>query len=371
MFKGVIDMKSIFVLELPLVVQPFQKHILDKRFEIGRNIYNSLLTMTYKRYKAMVARQDYRDALAELETNKAAAREKLKEFRNEYRLGEYHFNSDVKHMQHHFKENIDSNTAQAIASRLWRGYEKRLFGNGHKLHYKKVGEFNTLDGKSNKSGIRFKDEKIYWFGLEIPVEIDYKNFYETEALKNEIVYCRIVRKAIRCKYKYYVQLVMRGIPPRRADRTIGSGNVELEIDHQNLTVTKDNVTKVIELADRVEEIEAVSAVLQQKLERSRRATNPNNYNEDGTPKKNAKWVRSKRYVKTLMELKELHRKQAAIRKQQHEELANEVISMGDEFCVKKSITTNAKGSKAPGMFLDILDRKLKVYGKSLTRQISV
>jgi hypothetical protein len=114
------------------------------------------------------------------------------------------------------------------------------------------------------------------------------------------------------------------------------------------------------LAGRVADIKEQQAELQRKLERSRRAMNPDNYNEDGTIKKRVSWVRSKRYVKTLMELKEINRKQTAIKKQQYEELANEIIKLGDSFLVKKP-----DDSDLPSGFLTILDRKLKVYGKQL------
>ena len=85
-------------------------------------------------------------------------------------------------------------------------------------------------------------------------------------------------------------------------------------------------------------------LLQRKLDRSKRMNNPDNYNEDKTTKKGTHlWIRSKRYVKTLFHLKEVQRKQAAVRKLQHELLANELLRQGDTFYVE---AMNFKGLQA-------------------------
>ena len=133
-----------FVVEFPLKVQPFQADILNKRFEIARIIYNSLLNITQKRYKEMVKTKKYRNAIAVLQDknkikdDKKIAKEILKSIRMEFSFSDYSFQADVKQFQKVFKKNIDSMSAQKIASRLWKSCEKYLFGNGKKLHYKKV-----------------------------------------------------------------------------------------------------------------------------------------------------------------------------------------------------------------------------------------
>ena len=62
-------------------------------------------------------------------------------------------------------------------------------------------------------------------------------------------------------------------------------------------------------------------------------------NEDGTIKKQGNkkviWNKSNHYIKYQNELKELYRKQADIRKYQHECLANYIISLGNKVYVEK------------------------------------
>ena len=43
-----------FIVEFPLKTEKYQEDILNKRFEIGRQMYNSLVNLTQKRYKEMI-----------------------------------------------------------------------------------------------------------------------------------------------------------------------------------------------------------------------------------------------------------------------------------------------------------------------------
>ena len=404
---------SNFIVQFPLKTDKFQDDILNKRFEIGRKIYNSLVDVTQKRYNEMIKTKKYRiikEELREIYSSNSKLNTKrktelckqLNELYSTYRLSEYSFHSDVKNMQKHFKKNIDSSTAQKIASNLWKSYNKLLYGNGKAVYYKKYDSFNSFEGKTNKTGIRFKNDMLLWNGLNIPVKIDYKNPYEVQSLMCNISYCRVVRKYIRNKYKFYLQIVFKGNQPIKIDRhtgeikhNLGSGDVGLDIGTQTIAISSSSDVKLYELADKVQNIENKKSILLRKLDRSRRHNNKNNYNENGTIKKQGNkkvvWVKSKRYMKTQNELKELQRKQADIRKLQHEILANEILEQGNNIYVEKmnysalqkratKTETNINGNfkkkkrfgkslanKAPSMLLDIIDRKLSYYGLSLIK----
>lgn len=392
-----------FVVQFPLKTEKYQEDILDKRFEIGRKIYNSLVNITQKRYKEMIKTKKYRTLLSSLTGNKKTDKDvwkQIDDMRKQYGFSEYSFHEDVKKLQKHFKDNIDSYTAQKIASALWKSYEKLFYGNGKKISYKKFGELNSLEGKSNRAGVRFRDNMILWNGLIIPVVIDYNNYYEYQAMQCDICYCRILRKFIRNKYKYYVQIVFKGIPPAKINNktgeikhSVGCGDVGIDIGTSTIAIVSQSDVKILELADKVQNIENQKQKLLRKMDRSRRATNPNNYNEDGTIKKQGnkkiKWNKSNHYIKYQNKLKELYRKQADIRKYQHECLANYIISLGNKVYVEKmnfvglqrrakNTEKNDKGkfkrkkrfgkslaNKAPSMLLTIIDRKLKYIGEKL------
>lgn len=394
---------SNFIVEFPLKTEKYQEDVLNKRFKVGRYIYNSLVNVTQKRYKEMIKTKKYRNLISVLTENKKSNKEiwkQINDIRKQYGMSEYSFHEDVKQMQNHFKDNIDSFTAQKIATQLWKSYDKLFYGNGNKIYYKRHGELNALEGKSNRTGIRFKDNTILWNGLKIPVVIDYDNDYEYQAMQSKICYNRIIRKYIRNKYKYYVQIVFKGNPPIKLiaetgeiKHYMGTGDVGLDIGTRTTAISSQSDVKILELADRIQNIEDQKKKLLRKIDRSRRATNPENYNEDGTIKKHGNkkvlWNQSNHCIKYQNELKELYRKQADIRKYQHECLANYIISLGNKVYVEKmnfaglqkrakKTEKNDKGrfkrkkrfgkslaNKAPSMLLTIIDRKLRYYGEKL------
>ena len=88
-----------FIVQFPLKIEKYQEDILDKRFEIGRKIYNSLVNVTQKRYKEMIKTKKYRTLLSQLTRDKKKDNVIWKEIdlmRKEYNLNEYSFHNDVK-----------------------------------------------------------------------------------------------------------------------------------------------------------------------------------------------------------------------------------------------------------------------------------
>lgn len=393
---------SRYCVTFPLITEKYQETILNKRFEISRQLYNAVLSKAYKRYKSMIETKKYRQLKEQInnanEKEKKLLYKQLNEMYKQYRLNEYSLHEDIQEMQHHFSENIDSFTAQKIATRVWSAFEDLLFGDGEIVHFKKYGELDSLEGKSNKTGIRFKDGFLIWNGLKIPVKIDYNNPYEYQALKDEICYCRIKRRFIKGKYKYYLQIVFKGVPPMKINkdgevkRHIGNGTVGLDIGTQTIAIVSNVDVKLLELADRVNNIEKEKRRILRYMDRSRRANNPDNFNEDGTIKKGKlKWVKSNRYIKAQNKLRGLYRKQADVREYQHQLLSNYILSLGNKIKVEemnfkglqkrsKKTEKNDKGkfkrkkrfgkslaNKAPAKLLTILDNKLKYFGEKLIK----
>lgn len=407
-------MSDRFSITFSLTTEIYQEYILDKRFEIGRKIYNALLDKVYKRYNRMIETKKYRDLKSQVGLlYSSVIKEKQKELKliykeldvmyKEYKLSEYAFCEDIKSMYKHHKTNIDSLTAQTIATRVWKSIESLLFGNGESVHFKKYDMLMSVEGKWNKSGIKFKDNYLIWNELKIPVKIDYNNPYESQAMQNDICFCRIKRKFVRGKYKYYLQLVLKGMPPIKINketgeikRYIGKGNVGLDIGTQTIAISSNTDVKLLEIADKVQNIENEKRKLQRYMDRSKKASNPDNFNENGTIKKQGnkkvKWNKSNKYIKAQNKLKELHRKQVDVRKLQHEILSNYIISLGDKIYVERmnfkglqkrsnKTTVNEKtgkinnkkrfgksiANKAPAMLIDIIDRKFKYFNKEIIK----
>ena len=407
--------EQIFVVEYPLIVEKWQADILDKRFEIARKLYNELLSKTLKKYKEMIKTKVYRGLLDSIERDENGSAKKTKENKEIWSkindiqkangFTKYDMISMMTQIYKRYDTSIDSNTVNAISQNVWSAWDKVLHGNGNKVHFKKYGDVNVLQGTTNKSGIRYIDGQVriggrYVRPLVLKVKLDKKDSFKMMALENNIRYCAIVRKWVKTKYHYYVQITFKGVLPPKIDKhtgtvkhTIGEGDVGIDIGISTVAVVGENKVIFEELASKVENIEAEKARLLRKMDRSKRATNPDNFNEDGTIKRGVKlhWNFSNNYIKMRGKLKELYRKQAAVRKLEHEILANKIIEMGDNFYVEKmSFKDLAKraektekwangrykskkrhgksiGDRAPAMLLEIINRKLLSYEKELQK----
>jgi len=407
-----------YVLTLKLDTNNRDESILDKRFEICRKLYNSILGLGLKRFKTLSELKVYRTLRKELadlnksyykdenskksKLNEKLRKEKYKELTvllGEYGINEYSLINEMTPMYKPFNKNIDNKTAQALASRAWKALEKLIYSNAERVNFVRFDELYSVEGKWNASGITYRDGIIKWNKLNMTVIIKNNDVYAQKAIQDRIKYCRIVRKMIRGNYKYYVQLVMEGFPPIKVTndgeikRSIGLGNVGIDIGTRTIAFSSQYDVKLLELCTEVENIQKEKNKLQRKLDRQRRSNNPNNYNENGTIKRGIKleWIKSNKYIRTQNELREIQRKQADVRKQSHEKLANYIISLGDRILVEtmqfqglqkrsKKTTKNKDGkfnkkkrfgkslaNKAPAKLIEIINRKLNYDGLKILK----
>ena len=411
--------KTLFIVQFPLVLDKWQKDIIDKRFEIARQIYNTAVSISRKNYNKMKQDTTYRDLIKK--GSKAWTKEdkeELKNLRVKYNFSDFGMGNILKEARNNYNTVcVDARSISYMKNYLWSAWQKVLFSNAKCVHFKKYNTLNSLESDSIKFD---KEGNVLWFNYKIPrrkrkpnsktstkkftfkADIDIKNEYNVLALQNEVSSCVVTRKWIRGKYKYYVQVRFKGTPPRKHDKEtglfkhqIGIGRVGIDIGTQTIGIVSNTDVKLLELADKVQDIENKKRLISRKLDRSRRATNPTNYNEDGTIKKQGNkkvtWVKSRNYLKLQSELKDLYGKQARVRKLQHEILANYIIEQGNEFFVEsmnfkglqaktKQTTKNKKGkfnkkkrfgkslaNKAPSMLLDIIARKLGYNGLELNK----
>ena len=396
--------KTRFALTLPIESELWQEDVLDKRFSIATKMYNAVLNKALNGYNEMTKAKTWRDnqiMLSKLFSKGNPDKEEISKYnrtRNdlikEYKLSCFEFEKIVKQMQRHFKKNIDSHSAQKIALRVWVSISKLLYGSGEKVHFKPWFDgVCSIEDKTNKAGLRYNKNTsiLEWNDIKLKVKIDNSNTYETEAIENEICYCRIKRKFIRGKYKYYLDIVLKGYPPIK--HKIGHGICGIDIGTQTVAYVTDGNVKLLELADNVVSIDKEKRRIQRYMDRSKRATNPQKFNNNGTFKKDSsKWMFLNKYLKARYKLKDIYRKEADIRKQQHQVLSNEILKQSNICYVedmnfkalqkrkKKTEVSEKTGKykrkkrfgkslakKAPAMFLTILENKLKFQGGYLIK----
>lgn len=381
-----------YVLTLDLKTELWQEHILEKRLNIARMIYNSCLGEILKRHRKMVNSLEYKEIK---HLDKKEQTKKYQELDKKYLISKFELNKFVKTMTQKFKKNIGSQMGQELAERAFATYEKLKYGKAKKVYFKSYGDFYSVREKGNTTGLRFlkADNCIAWLGLKIPVIIKKNDTYAQSCFLDKLLYCRLLKRVINGKHKYYVQITFEGIPPNK--HKVGEENeIGLDIGVSTIAIVSDNKVELKILAENIEIDEKEKRKLQRKLDRQRRSNNPNKYNADGTinTKNKEKWKKSKSYVKTQRKLANLQRKITDKRKQSHHILANSILEMGTRVKVenmsfkglqKRSNKTEVSektgkikrkkrfgktlSNRAPALLIEIIDRKLGYVGKNIIK----
>lgn len=305
------------------------------------------------------------------------------------------------------KYGLGSVTALTRAEDIWSGLEKCLFKDGKTIHFIKRGELPSIRAKQIKSCIILSTKQdSLWFKfndisftvlikdaferkeveyvlsyLQEPETIDRKavHAYLTNGIISDTYrpcYASLVCKKIRGKLRVYVHLTIEGkaIPKQNKDGTarhsFGTGIVGCDIGIQTVAYTSDTEVGLKNLAERGSSIfksERQERRLKRAMERSRRASNPQNYNEDGTIKKGQKrWRNSKRYFKLREKYRELCRINAENRRYAIQEEINHLRTLGNIFVTEpKNAKALAKRAKKTAKNAKGKYKRKKRFGRSI------
>ena len=306
------------------------------------------------------------------------------------------------------KYSLSSVFALTRAEDIWKGVGKVMYGEGRMIHFQKRGDFPILRAKQIERIITVKNiDGLLVFSCsgmtfspiitdqfeedEVNAVLNYlahsedieakavKLFKETGEIPDTSRPCYAALKCevIRGRLRVFIHLTIEGKAKRKFSKDgsprhkYGRGVIGCDIGTQTIAYTSDKECGLRNLAERGEAItgsERKERLLLRKLDRSRRAMNPDNFNDDGTVKKGSrKWTFSKNYMEDRKKLSGLQRKNSINRHLAIREDVNHIRSLGDVFITEprnarklmirsKETSVNEKTGKA--------NRK-KRFGKSI------
>lgn len=193
-----------FLLELPLQVDSQQAKHLHGHFEAARQFYNALLSEALKRLRRLRADVRWQAARALPKTEKKARHAAFAALRKEYGFSEYALHAfAVGARVTWLADHLDSNTAQTLASRAYRTANRVCVGKANRVRFKSKGRgLDSLEGKSNKSGIRFVLQApkeghhgwLVWGKERYYALIDWHDPVVQYGLRHRIKYARLLRR---------------------------------------------------------------------------------------------------------------------------------------------------------------------------------
>ncbi len=340
--------------------------------EAGRQLYNAVLSEGKNRLQLVRDSELYQQARLINKNDKKAKSTAFQKAREAYRFSDYDlqaFANKTAIASIWIKSHLDANTIQKIATRAFKAVERMMFGKAKKVRFKQKGQFASLEGKTNKQGIRWTGNCVEWSKLKLSGIIT-NDPVILHGLSSGIKYVRLVRRILNQKTYWFAQLVCEGEPYQKPKNIISDGTVGIDLGVSTVAIVGDEETIWTFFAAELQSKQKKILLLQRKMDRQRRANNPDNFNSNGTVKKGSKrWNKSSRYQKTASLKREIERKQAAQRKSSHGKLVNQTLKLGKHIKTEKvSVKAWQKnwgksiGFKSPSSFQSELKRKAENAG---------
>ena len=252
---------------------------------------------------------------------------------------------------------LNSIFALSKAEDVWRAVEKCLFSDGKTIHFKKYGDYPAIRARQRNRGIvisvddngmKFKLGNIVMRPIvnklkhtrtrrgngiktieshdifaEMEIESVIKYLENPEVIDETALqlynqkgiimdtyrpcYTSVSFKEIRGKIRVFIHISIEGAAKTKFNKDgtkrhqYGKGFIGCDIGPQSIAYTSKEEVGLKNLAERGASIKAreqKEARILRKMDRSRRAMNPENYNDDGTIRKGKKtWKKSNRYKK--------------------------------------------------------------------------
>ena len=327
------DSTPSFIVTLPLRSTAAQQRAMEIRLDAERHIENAVLCECLRRLDLMRESKDWQAAckMPKKSTERAAAFNALRR--------RFDFNSPMadrfaiqcKNQSKWIGDHLGAHEVQKAATRAWSKVEQYAFGKRGRPHFKRFDTVFSVENKNNVAGIRWKlgTKTVEWNGLKLPAMMPPAGSdpWLDEALKCRTKYCRIVRREVRGKRLWSVQLIQDGMSPRR--HAVADGVVGLDIGPSTIAAVSDQDAMLEKFCPTVVQPWREIKRIERAMDRSRRATNPDNFNPNGTAKKGKRtWTRSRRYQQLAEKRRERERRLAAERKIQHGNLASRILEQG-------------------------------------------
>ena len=380
-----------FITELPLKVDSYSESELLSRFQAARQLYNACLSEAMARMNLVRHSEIYQSARKITREQKKKRSDAFTSPRKNYRYSDYDlqaYATIVSNKSKWIAEKIDSNTQQTIATRAFKASEKVLFGNAKNVRYKAPNRLRSVEGKTNKQGLRWKDNQLVWGKLKLNPIIDEHNPVIQHGLKSPIKYVRLLWRELNGQRRWYIQLVNEGVPYQKPKNYVSNGIIGLDLNICNIAFVGDKQAGLLPFADKVPSYERQIKALQRQMQRSQRIGNPENYEPDfvervgrkvvtkkGKLKKGSRqWNKSKIYIKTAIKKRYIERSKAAYAKSQNRKVVNEILRHGKHI---KTENVSVKGwqkrygkviyAKSPGFVQSELKRKAESAGGSFIK----
>lgn len=380
---------SSYVVSVKLKLPESIERRLEKSFHIANSAYNEALSFGLRRFEALKQNIRYQELLELRRNNDNQHKEydrAIFEIQKAYGLTEFGLSNRLSQQRKKLNSpyrQLNSGELQIIAGQAYKALEKVLFYQikPSSLQFRSKYNVNvSYRNRVNTTGTRLisSDRKGYAYRLyihkastfvDIPAKA-FNNHQQMSLLRSEkIKYVQIIRKTIRGKHVYILQIVCQGSPLVKVEK--GEGTLGIDPGISTVAyVSKTEVALVDLIPKDINRKEKLMRYLDRTIERSKRVNNPECYNSNGTIKKGAKFKRpSNRQKRLLVRRLKAYRSLSEERKKIHGQLVNHLLLQASTIKIEE---LNIKGLQRRSREIRINPKtnrpfSKKRFGKSIFR----
>jgi putative transposase len=198
-------------------------------------------------------------------------------------------------------DHLGGHDTQTTAARAFAAVENHLLRKRGKPRFKATRRFRSIASKDDRSIMRMialggNRYAVEYRGLAMAVHRRKLSDFDRHALSCPIRTLRIVRKTDAAKDRYAVQVVVEGLPWQA--RVASQGHVGIDVGPSMVAVVSDADASLERLCPGVKQPWKALRRIERAMDRSRKATNPKAFDEEGRYRRGRKIaVRSNRYLK--------------------------------------------------------------------------
>jgi hypothetical protein len=354
------------VAEFPLRIGTRALAVVTARLEAARQLYNAVLGDALRRLARCHRDSGWTAALAlpkATPEQRKARGQAFRDIRTQHGFTEYALHAHPSLAASCWlRGHLDVHAGQGIATRAFRAADRWAFGAGGRPRFKRCGELESVEGKSNASGIRLRildgTLGVAWNGafadLWLPLAWNGTDDVWRHALAllgalgplplkatpDAVKYVRLVMRTLKGRRHLFAQVVLEGDPLRKAKHAVADRDGALDLGLAEVAVvlppTSTQPARAVKLPF-CAGLDAKAAAIrryQRLVDRQRRAANPDNYRPDGTMKSRNQrqpWVRSRSQGKVELRLAEAARTMAAQRTSLQGATAHAVLALGNRW----------------------------------------
>ena len=222
--------------EVPLRVSRAQERALLARLEAARQVYNACLGEARRRVRLVRQSRAFQHART-LPRDDPARKARFAQARTQHACSEYALHAYAQQFGALLAGRAPGQPDHPDAgqSGLPR-CQSAAPGQARRVRFKGRHQLDTVEGKTNTSGLRWCGDRVEWKGLVLPARLDPQDQVQAHGLACPVKYVRLVRRKLGERNRFYAQLVCQGTPYQKPQHQLGSGIVGLDLGPSAIAV---------------------------------------------------------------------------------------------------------------------------------------